>query len=141
MVKTCLFFFLAIILSGCQSQKTLEITEPNDITEKQWTWLGSYLIDEVKVEPTEREKFTLTFEADGVFLIHADCNAGKGSYSLIENNLSIGLIALTRAYCGETSLDRQYLQHLDEVNRWDILNDQLMLQMKNSAGFMLFSTE
>jgi heat shock protein HslJ len=56
----------------------------------------------------------MIFNADGTLTGKADCNSFTGTYSQ-QNGFSIKLGASTMAYCGEASLDQQYLQLLGSV--------------------------
>lgn len=58
--------------------------------------------------------YTITFNADGTLDGMADCNNFAGTYSQ-ENGFIITLGASTKAYCGDASLDQQYLSLLGSV--------------------------
>ena len=58
--------------------------------------------------------YTLRFYSDGTLSGQADCNTFNGAYSEV-NGLIITLGAITRMYCGETSLDQNYLALLSSV--------------------------
>ena len=60
------------------------------------------------------KKYTIIFNTDGTFEGQADCNAISGTYSQ-ENGFTITLGPSTLAFCGEDSLDQQYLTLLDNV--------------------------
>jgi heat shock protein HslJ len=61
------------------------------------------------------ENYTITFHADGTLDGKADCNSFAGSYSQENGGIIITLGASTMAYCGDTSLDQQYLSLLGNV--------------------------
>lgn len=56
----------------------------------------------------------IQFNEDGTLSGTADCNNFSGTYSQ-ENGFSISLGATTMAFCGEASLDQQYLGLLAAV--------------------------
>jgi heat shock protein HslJ len=60
------------------------------------------------------ENYTITFNDDGTLVGKADCNNFSGTYSQ-ENGFSIKLGASTKAYCGDASLDQQYLTLLSNI--------------------------
>lgn len=60
------------------------------------------------------ENYTITFNADGTLNGKADCNNFTGTYSQ-ENGFTIVLGASTMAFCGDESLDQQYLTLLGSV--------------------------
>jgi heat shock protein HslJ len=60
------------------------------------------------------ENYTIIFNADGTLAGKADCNTFDGTYSQ-QNGFTIKLGASTMMYCGDASLDAQYLQLLSSV--------------------------
>lgn len=60
------------------------------------------------------QNYTVTFNEDGTLNGLADCNNFTGSYSQ-ENGFTITLGASTLAFCGEASLDAQYMALLGSV--------------------------
>jgi heat shock protein HslJ len=60
------------------------------------------------------KSYTITFKDDGTFEGKADCNNISGTYSQ-ESGFSIKVTTSTMAYCGDTSLDQQYIQLLGSV--------------------------
>jgi heat shock protein HslJ len=79
----------------------------------QWISVTNQSTGEVSTVPNP-ENYTLTFNADGTLNGKADCNNFSGTYTQ-ENGFSITLGASTKAYCGEDSLDQQYLSLLSSV--------------------------
>jgi heat shock protein HslJ len=79
----------------------------------QWTSLTNKSTGETTTVPNP-ENYTITFNADGTLDGKADCNTFGGTYSQ-ENGLTITLGASTMAFCGEESLDQQYLTLLGSV--------------------------
>ena len=105
------------------------------------TWQWSNLVE---TEPAAQsvvpspESYTLTFLPDGVVSIQADCNVVSGSYTLEGSQLSIEHGPSTLAFCGEESLDVQYLDLLTQVESYVLDNGQLVLGLENGAGSMAF---
>jgi heat shock protein HslJ len=58
--------------------------------------------------------YTITFYPDGTLSGKADCNTFTGTYSQ-QNGFTIKLGATTQAYCGDASMDQQYLSLLSNV--------------------------
>jgi heat shock protein HslJ len=87
----------------------------NPIQDILWQWTS--LTNQTTKETTtiaEPENYTITFNVDGTLEGKADCNTFTGTYSQ-ENGFSIKLGATTMVYCGDDSLDQQYLQLLGSV--------------------------
>jgi heat shock protein HslJ len=79
----------------------------------QWASVTNQTTKET-VTVSDPESYTILFNADDTLNGKADCNSFTGTYSQ-ENGFSIQLGASTMAYCGDDSLDQQYLQLLGSV--------------------------
>jgi len=79
----------------------------------RWTSLTNKTSGETTTVPNP-ESYTITFNEDGTLNGQADCNTFNGTYSQ-ENGFTITLGATTMAFCGEASLDQQYLTLLGSV--------------------------
>jgi len=107
----CLGIFLLAV--ACTPAATP--TPANTIQGIVWQWIS--LTNQSTGETTtvpNPENYTITFNADGTLNGKADCNTFSGTYSQ-ENGFTIKLGATTMAFCGEASLDQQYLQLLGNV--------------------------
>ena len=90
----------------------------NSITGIVWQWTSvtdRSSENETTTTVPSPENYTITFNEDGTFEGKADCNNISGTYSQ-ENGFAITLGPTTMAYCGETSMDTQYLQLLGSVS-------------------------
>jgi heat shock protein HslJ len=79
----------------------------------QWTSVTDQSTKETTTVPLP-EDYTIIFNADGTLEGRADCNQFSGVYAE-DNGLVITLGATTMAFCGEASLDQQYLDLLSRV--------------------------
>jgi len=84
--------------------------------------------------------YTLALFADGSLSIKADCNTVGGSYTTQGASLAIELGAATMAYCGDDSLDQQYLSLLGQVAAFVLDGDRLVLNLQADAGNMVFAS-
>jgi heat shock protein HslJ len=113
---------------------------PEPITDIEWQWEA---VEETapQVGPIvpHPEKYTLTLNSDGTVDIRADCNLVGGTYELQANDLSIVLGPSTLAYCGDGSLDQDFLALLELVGHFNLVNGQLELGLRDDAGTMYFS--
>jgi len=89
--------------------------QANSIQGIVWQWMSvtNQTTKETTTVPNP-ENYTITFNADYTFTGKADCNNIAGTYSQ-QNGFKITLGPSTMAFCGETSLDTQYLQLLGSV--------------------------
>jgi heat shock protein HslJ len=88
----------------------------NPIQDIVWQWLSvtNQSTGEGTTVPNP-ENYTITFNADGTLVGKADCNNFAGSYSQENGGIIITLGPSTMAYCGDDSLDQQYLTLLGSV--------------------------
>jgi heat shock protein HslJ len=109
MIVTLLF------AAGCSSSADPTPEPATTIDGVIWEWLS--VKNKATNETTtvsDPENYTLIFNADGTLTGKADCNEFAGTYTT-EGGFFITLGPSTMAFCGEESLDVQYLQLLGEV--------------------------
>ncbi len=106
---------LMIVLLAAACRQAATPTPGDTIQGIVWQWaiVTNQSSNETTTVPSP-ENYTITFNADGTLNGKADCNSFSGSYSQ-ENGFAITLGATTMAFCGETSLDQQYLTLLGSV--------------------------
>ena len=85
------------------------------------------------------DNYTLMLKPDGEVSIKADCNMVGGAYTLEGASLTIELGPSTMAYCGDDSLDQQYLALLGDVVTFVMHEGNLVLNLKMDAGDMTFT--
>jgi heat shock protein HslJ len=102
-------------LFACSSADSETETGSDSITDIVWQWES--LTDRPAGETTtvpNPENYTLAFRDDGTFSGQADCNQISGTYTQ-EGGFTLSLGPSTMAFCGEDSLDQQYLDLLNGV--------------------------
>jgi heat shock protein HslJ len=108
-----LSLIIVALLAACAPAATP--TPTNTITGIVWQWTS---VTEKSTSKTtavpDPAKYTIVFNTDGTLNGQADCNSFTGVYSQ-ENGFTIKLGATTLAFCGEASLDQQYLGLLSNV--------------------------
>ncbi len=87
----------------------------SEITNIVWQWerVTERASGETTTVPNP-ENYTLTFLDDGTFSGKADCNQISGTYSQ-ESGFQLTLGPTTLAFCGEASLDQQFIDLLNNV--------------------------
>ena len=100
---------IILLLAACSP------SQDDSIQDIVWQWenVTNKTTGEVTTV-TNPENYSITFNADGTLEGKADCNNFNGTYTQ-ENGFTIKLGASTMAYCGDTSLDQQYLTLLSSV--------------------------
>lgn len=114
-----------------------------DIANIEWQWTGfqqSGSPGNITSVPNP-EKYILTFFSDGTYDIIADCNSGRGTYTLEGNTLNLGPAAMTLMYCGDDSMDGEFTSLLLNVKSASIENGQLVLYGKNTDDRMFFTNK
>lgn len=110
---TCIGILATMIFTGCINSANQATPDPIQNIIWQWESVTDQSTGTKTVVP-DPEKYTLAFYSDGKLSGKADCNMFEGTYSQ-QNGFTITLGASTMAFCGETSLDQQYLGLLGSV--------------------------
>jgi heat shock protein HslJ len=95
--------FLTALFAGCSGSDD----DPSSII---GLWQLQYfdLNDGTNVDVDDPSRYTIEFRMDGRVSIKADCNTCGGSYSADDTTINFGLLACTRAFCGDDSLDSEF---------------------------------
>ncbi len=107
---------VVLALVGCSSSGSQAQATPNPVQNILWQWVSvtDKAAGTTTTVPTP-EKYNIVFKPDGTLTGQADCNSFSGTYSQQNGGFTIKLGASTQAFCGEASLDQQYLQLLSNV--------------------------
>lgn len=107
-----------------------------------WQWESHTTDGEETIVVPDQENYTLTLQADGMATIQADCNRVNWTYASAEDRLAFDTLGpSTLAFCGEESLDQQYLALLAETATFVTEDGQLILNLKLDAGNLVFSQD
>lgn len=106
-----------------------EPTEQPDATDAgltstayQWTSLTD--ADGTVTTVDNPENYQVIMNPDGTFNFRADCNVGSGTYEYNEDGSIVFLPGpMTAAFCGEESLDRQFLDALTGTVSFTVADD------------------
>jgi heat shock protein HslJ len=114
-------------------------TIPSTVSEVQGQWeLQAFELNNGStVTIPNPEKFTARFDADDTVNLTVDCNRCRGSYEAEGNSLTLGLMACTLAYCGDDSLDSDYMAALGSVSNYARHGQELLIDYAD--GTMRFS--
>ncbi|MDX1436673.1 MAG: META domain-containing protein [Anaerolineales bacterium] len=89
---------------------------PAEVLNMTWYWTA--LIEQNPASQSvvpDPQNYTIIFNEDGTVNVKADCNQAQGTYSTETGGLMIALGPTTMVFCGEESLDTQYLELLNGV--------------------------
>jgi heat shock protein HslJ len=102
-----------IIVNNDQPVGSESATNPIQNVDWRWVSLTNQSTGDV-MEVPDPNQYMITFYEDGTLSGKADCNSFGGTYSQA-NGIVITLGTSTMAFCGEASLDQQYLALLTGV--------------------------
>jgi len=91
--------------------------------------------DGTLLRPDDPSRYTLRFEADGVFTARIDCNRARGGWkSPAPGRLEFGPMAATRAECPPASLHDQIVRQLPFVRSYLVKDGRLYLSLAADGG-------
>jgi heat shock protein HslJ len=144
MMRKLLFSMLAavcLLIGASQLASPAWAQSPGEITGIQWQWA-----ELTETEPASQslvpdpQNYVLILKADGSASIKADCNMVSWTYTLEGNSLSFNTLGpSTLAFCGEESLDQQYLDLLGKGGTVSLEDGRLVLELNDNAGRMVFN--
>jgi len=135
---------ISISLTACSQGDAATPASPQEISASEiinitWQWVE--LIENnpagqsVVADP---ENYTLSFFDDGTVRVKADCNSGRGGYTVTGNKIEFSPMALTMALCPPGSFHDQFLRLIGQADMFGGLDGNLVFVLKDSAGEMRF---
>lgn len=124
----------ALAVAGCQATDSL--------AGPTWQW-AVQLETSPAGQPVapDPENYTIEFITDGTVNVKADCRDLTGTYTVgVPLDLTINLDSPTLAACGDSSLDRVYLEYLGRISTYSTGNGELKLFFADDAGAMQFTS-
>lgn len=110
------------------------------ITDILWKWESFQdTAGENNITVDNPDQYTLVFRADGTVTIQADCNSVSGTYTRDGSSLQIALGPSTMAFCGENSLDEQFLGKLAGAGTFVMDGDKLVINLMADSGNLVFA--
>jgi heat shock protein HslJ len=120
-IAVVLFIALTLLATACQPAATATPTPSTSTSEfvlQGIEWQATDLTDNIsgnKVVIPKSQDYTIIFRVNGTLEGKADCNSFSGRYTQDNGGITITVDTTTQAYCGDTSLDQQYLTFLGTV--------------------------
>jgi heat shock protein HslJ len=81
----------------------------------------------------EPGRYTAQFATFGRLSVQADCNRCSSAYSTSGTALSVGVLACTRAYCGDTSRHDEYVSALYRATSFERTGSGLVVRHAGGA--------
>lgn len=89
------------------------------------------------VRPTDPLRYTVTFHGGGAVDMQLDCNKGRGKYSAgTKGEMSFGPIAVTKMFCGQTSLGDRVGRDMGDVRSYAIDGNQLSMKLSDGSSYV-----
>jgi len=110
-----------------------------DVVGVSWQWQRTRLSDHATVAPVDPSRYTFEVDARGRLALRVDCNRGFGQIFVSGNQVVVGPLATTLVACPPGSLGDTFLQQLNDVTSFDVLDGDLVLQLRFGDGTMHFS--
>ena len=134
-----------VSIAGCAQTVTAPTSAPNsaDIsaalgTGGVWKLQSLTRPDSTTVTVSQPDRFTLELlDSTGRTAVRADCNRGAGPFTLNGSALTVGLMAVTRAYCSSAPFDDEYLKLLSGDSVLTLSGTSL--QLSSSRGTLRFT--
>ena len=101
---------------------------PSDLVGGSWELMSLQTGSSAPVVITTPSRYTAQFGDDGRVAVKSDCNSCGGSYSLNGSNLTVGPLACTKVFCGDTSLDSQFSGALDGTASVSVDSNELVIR-------------
>ena len=159
LARVCLALLAAAVLTACESSNlpagpsslpaagsSLPGTGPSSpaqglaaapgVENAVWTLRTLVVADAPPVTIDNPEMFTLTLADGGKLNAKADCNRATGAYTLTANVLSVGPMAVTKAYCPSAPLDDRFLTLLGGNNV--VSSSDTTLTLSSPRGSLTF---
>lgn len=130
------------LAAGCS---TYEAEPDPGLVGSEWELAAFTSMDDSigRIEPTDDQRFSISFGPDGSAAMQLDCNRGTANYSIEETGdtngrLSFGPIAATRAMCANPRLGDLMASQLPNVVSYTLQDGTLSLALKMDGGIFEF---
>ncbi len=121
------------------SSAAAEQAAPASPLDRPWQLQQITQTSGVEYTPADPSLYMVTFKADGILQVTADCNSGLGVYQANASGALTIDLATAYAYCGPGSLSNQFISYLNVANAYSVAGDALTIAFSNSSGLMTFT--
>jgi heat shock protein HslJ len=132
---------LFVQMASSSAQASTQATSES-ITGTSWRLVQFQAGDDFTIPSEDKDKYTLTFAPEGHLSARIDCNRGSGKWtSDAPGQLRIGPLALTRAMCPTTPLNKRLPRDFDFVRSYVLKNGHLFLSLQADGGIYEFEPD
>ena len=127
---------LAVFLAANQSSAP---SPSSGLAGTSWQLVEFQSMDDTKLTPDDRTKYTIEFAAGGRLDARVDCNRGRGTWkSSGSSQIQFGPLALTRAKCPAGSLHDQIVKQWGNIRSYVFKDSHLFLALMADGGIYEF---
>ncbi|HEY7035486.1 MAG TPA: META domain-containing protein [Thermomicrobiales bacterium] len=120
------------------AQATPEASAAGSLPPVVWRLIAIESAGSPTLVPDDPARYTVQFLEDGSILVRADCNNGRGGYTVEGYALTIPPFAMTLAACPPPTLDSQFVAALSDVAAFAYARDTLVLTLGDGKGALVF---
>ena len=124
----------ALRLAGDHGSAVLQGSLPGVV----WEWQQFMGSDDSLRSPEAPERYTIEFMAEGDVAIRADCNRGRGTYTVDQPRIDITVGPTTRAMCPPESMSHAFLKDIDAFSSFVFRDGNLYLALPIDGGISEF---
>lgn len=140
----------AAVGSASDTSAPVDTTTPDNLAGTRWRLVEIQSMDDAQgtTRPADRAKYTLAFDPEGGRLsMRLDCNRGSGPYEdrrtkgTNEGTMTIGPLAMTRAFCPPPSLGDRIARDMGYVRTYRVGNGRLMFSLMADGGIYVWEVD
>jgi heat shock protein HslJ len=113
--------------------------QTSNLTGTSWRLVQFQAADDFNIPADDKDRYTLFFAPDHRLAVRIDCNRGSGTWtSSAPGELRIDSLAITRAMCASTPLNKRLPRDFDYVRSYTLKNGHLFLSLQADGGIYEF---
>lgn len=143
--RTLLLVAAAVTLGGCSKTPAPETPAAKpaapggSLAGTSWQLVERLSMDDTKLVPDERSKYTIAFGADGRATVRGDCNRGSGTWTSDgPSGLTFGPMAVTQAACPPGSMSDRFFGDFQYVRSYIMKDGHLFISLMADGGIYEF---
>lgn len=105
-----------------------------------WYWIGSTAGGQT-VLAADPARYQINFADASTMLVQADCNRGRGGYTLESGTFAAGPIGMTKMGCPEGTQDHAFLAQLASGQSLQPTEARLRIDLSEGRGSMHFARD
>jgi len=130
---------LWIQMASSSAQTSAQPPSTDKLAGTSWQLVRFQSSDDMTLTPEAKDGYTLEFADGGHLTAQVDCNRGMGTWtSSRTGQLRLGPLALTRAMCPPTALNKRLPKDYDYVRSYVLKNGHLFLSLQADGGIYEF---